>query len=201
MKNNLPLIIAAFVIVIGAAVWFSKTPSAEPAPEVSAPVIATTTMPSKPAAPATPSAPAAPTPGTSVVPGIGVAVTTVWKTYRNDDWGIVFDYQPVWQTQAIKSKNGARIEQLTFSAKEGNIFLSRDIPVAEPAGLKYRTSTRVIAGQKVEVHEYTKPNEIYGSYVFFVLPVNRVDYYISISTFDSSKKFADDFIAGIEVKQ
>jgi hypothetical protein len=53
----------------------------------------------------------------------------------------------------------------------------------------------------VEVHEYTKPNEIYGSYVFFVLPVNRVDYYISISTFDSSKKFADDFIAGIEVKQ
>ena len=200
MKNNLPLIIAAFVIVIGAAVWFSQKPPSEVAPPVTAPVVATTTVSEKPTAPsggsAAPATPAAPT-----TPGINVGTATIWKTYRNADWGITFDYQPVWQVEAVKSKDGARVDQIILSAKEGNIYVSRKIPIAEPAQLKYLTSTKVIAGQQVKVHDYTKPNEIYAYYLNFVIPVDGIDYYVSISSFEASRKFADSFIEGIELKQ
>lgn len=201
MKNNLPLIILAFVVVIGAALWFSRTPA--PTAPVAVPTIGTTTETSSNApvttaqggTGATPAAPAKPTTG-----GIQVGAAQIWKAYRNPDWDIVFDYNTEWNSEAVRSEDGKRIDQIAFSGKEGNIRVSREIPIANPAGLTYETSTRTIAGKEVNVREYKNPNEIYEYYLSFTLPVGNKDYYVSISSFEPSKKFADVFIKSIELQ-
>ena len=198
MKNNIPFIIVAFIVVIIAAVWFSQKSDFPALVE---------DIPS--ATPDTPTivekeAPTAPLPtntsgNSGLLPGVSVANQTLWNVFMNERWDITFRYKPEWEIGLTKSENGA-VDQVSFLNDEASILLSRKMSIAEPSLLTYKTYTRMVAGQKVEVHEYTQPNEPYLYYLYFTLTADRTDYSVSIKSLVSSKKHADDFIEGIKVK-
>ncbi len=193
MKNNIPLFILGLVVV-ATVVWFLTRPEALQAPLDTATATSTETAGlEEKGIPDVAPAPQAPSGGLTVV------AQTVWKNYVNELWKIEFKYKPEGQLSVIKSKAGD-IDQITITSSDMNVFLSRNIRVAEPALLDFKSYDRTIAGQKIEVHEYTKPNEDYAFYLFFVLPVGGDKYYISINSITDSKQPAYDFINRITVK-
>lgn len=198
MKNNMPLIILAFVVVIGGALWFSQK-SMAPAPTTHTPVVATGTSPLGTGEPAVPLAPPA-LPGPTLPPGIQITGQTIWNIFTNDRWDISFRFKPEWKRELTKSETGA-VDQVNISNDDAFIFLSRKINVAEPSLIQYKTYTRTVAGQRVEVHEYTKPNETYAYYLYLTLIADGTNYYVSIKSFTPSKKHADEFLEGIRLKK
>lgn len=191
MENKIPLCILGLAIV-GTALWFFTKPETSHAPLDAAPLATTTeaVMEEQEASSVTTPQPSG---------GLQVIKQEVWKNYVNELWKIEFKYKPEGKLSVIKSKTG-EVDQITIASADMNVFLSRNIPVAEPALLPFKTSKRRIAGQDITVHEYTKPNENYAFYLFFVLPVGDDEYHISINSITDSKQPSNDFINRITIK-
>lgn len=199
MKKKLPYIIGAFIVVIGAALWFSQKPEEEPVALETSP-IATSSMPAF--APGS-SAAAAPTSVPAGMPALptGVAVTnqTLVKTYNNPSWALSFTYMPEWKQDNVTNEKG-EATQVHLSSDGGTFLISKDLSIAQPSLVKYTTSTRTIAGQSVEVRTYTSPNDKYAYYLYFTIVAGGDDYHFSLKSYEASKEETDTFIKRIKVK-
>lgn len=199
MKMKLPYIIGLFILVIGAALWFSQKPLAEPAESDFSP-IATSSLPV-----GTPNGPTKPTtppvsPSTSGLPvGVSVKSQTVLKTYTNPSWNVAFTYMPEWKQDNVTNDTG-EVTQVRLASDTGTYLISKDTSIAQPSLLKYTTSTRTIAGQSVEVRTYKNPNDTYAYYLYFTVVAGKDDYHFSIKSYESSKTETDTFIERIKVK-
>jgi hypothetical protein len=197
MKKKIPLIILAFVVVAGAALWFSqKDPVAtnqEPADIAPLPTIATSSLPG---VATTPAALAEQT-GGSIVPK--VSGQTVWRIITADNWDIVFKIQTSWKVSGVYTED-KKLSQVSIGGDSADFFVSRNVHIAEPSKLAYTTTTRTIAGKSVTVHVFEKPNAKYAYYEYFSLPVGTDTYYFQVKSAVASKKEEQDFIDFIALK-
>ena len=207
MKNNAPLIALALLIVLGIAYWLTQ--GNDDATTSVPGEVATTTeeeaggsnegtrAPSTSVG--TPSSPLTPPVGVTAPSTGGVNVVAYWATFDNAKWHFTFKYRTDWESGVTKSEDGD-ITQASFSSDDGSILVSRNIPIAEPAGLTAQTRTRTVAGQSVEVREYENPNENYKYYQYLTLQSGNYEYYVSIRSKTTAKSFAEDFLSRIATK-
>ncbi|MCI0597737.1 hypothetical protein L0Y34_01550 [Candidatus Parcubacteria bacterium] len=191
MKEHLPLILVALLVLAALVLWLLiPSPAASPTDGLPS---GTTTVPALPEEEAA-SVPKAPASG-----GIGIVKQTTLQVFSHESWAIELRSDLAWK-MSVETSAAEEVIRVSYTGTDTNVIVSKDMPIGEPANLSPETYTRSIAGQEVEVHEYTKPNEKYAYYLFFTLRAGGDDYAFSIRSFVESKEPADDFIDRITVK-
>ena len=192
MKQYIPHAVLAVFILVGAYLLITSNGAPTPVGEE----IATTTSEGETAAPTT-SGGSAPAPsgggGISLPPGLQIVNQTAWATFTSPTWTLSFKYQQGWQVSKTVKEDGS-LGQVSILAPELSILIQEDMPIAQPSIIDKTTTTETIAGQRVEVSTYEKPNEDYSFYIYFTLSDGNDDYHFSIRSKTDDKKDVNDFI-------
>lgn len=189
-KNYYPLVGVGGLMVLGLLWWvFQGAPAEAPVPE--SPTSQTPTLPALPAI-QEPS----PSQGAS---GITVVEQTILRTFNHPKWHLIVSMPSEWEFATTREADGD-ISAVSFSSSEGNVYVSREDPIAEPSLVSFTTSTRTVAGQSVEVRRYANPNETYASYLYFTLEYGNYQYYVSVRSIDPTDAFISDVLEGLTSK-
>lgn len=189
MKTNpLGLVagVAVLLIVIAGGYWLLQRPAPQAAP------VATSTYPTT-LPEATSSTP------TTSVPGTPIVTQTLWRSIDAQAWKILLSVQTHWKVGAISSSDKV-LSQLSIGGDTANYFVSRNIPIAEPSKLTYKTTTRKIAGDTVSIHNFVNPNGEYVAYEYFSIAAGGDTYYFQIQERPGFTKEVNDFLSLVEIK-
>jgi hypothetical protein len=197
MKKYVPYAVLALLVLAGVYFLMTGGPVVAPQAESLTEEQEATSTPS--VEEAAPVSQASSPGGISLPEGLQIVKQTAWATFNDAAWDFSFKYQSTWGLSTGKGGDEA-INQANLTTGEGTILITREVPIAQPALLKYETSMRTVAGQEVEVREYVKPKDKYAYYLYATLSDGNDLYFISIKSYVESKEWAEDFLDRVAAK-